>query len=141
MRHRLLSFTVLFACLAFIAMPAAAENDEAVASAGSAASPWLAMADAGKYQETWDTASSLFRDAVTPEEWTKAVTAARQPFGALTSRELGSAKFYRELPGAPDGEYVVLIFDSAFENKAKAVETVTVMKDGDAWRVSGYFIR
>ena len=30
------------------------------------------------------------------------------------------------LPGAPDGEYVVIQFETAFQNKARAVETVTL---------------
>ena len=47
-----------------------------------------------------------------------------------------------ELPGAPDGEYVVFQFDTQFERKRAAVETVTPMCDPDgSWRVSGYFIR
>jgi hypothetical protein len=46
------------------------------------------------------------------------------------------------LPGAPDGEYVVIQFMSSFENKRFAIETVTPMKDKDAkWRVSGYYMR
>jgi hypothetical protein len=37
---------------------------------------------------------------------------------------------------------VVLKLNTTFENKAVAIETVTVMKDYDGkWRVAGYFIR
>ena len=33
-------------------------------------------------------------------------------------------------------------FESSFEHKASAVETVTPMKDADGtWRVSGYYIK
>jgi len=46
------------------------------------------------------------------------------------------------MPGAPDGKYVIIQYDTVFENKASAVETVTPMVDPDgSWRVSGYFIR
>ncbi len=52
------------------------------------------------------------------------------------------ATFTRTVPGAPDGEYVVIQFDTQFENKAAAVETVTPMREKDgSWRVSGYFIK
>jgi hypothetical protein len=46
------------------------------------------------------------------------------------------------LPGAPDGDYVVIQFVTSFGNKKSAIETVTPMleKDG-SWRVSGYYIR
>jgi hypothetical protein len=46
------------------------------------------------------------------------------------------------LPGAPDGKYVVIQFESSFSNKKAAIETVTLMMDSDVkWRVSGYFIK
>ena len=46
------------------------------------------------------------------------------------------------MPGAPDGEYVVIQFETSFENKKHAIETVTPMMDKDGtWRVSGYYIR
>jgi len=46
------------------------------------------------------------------------------------------------MPGAPDGEYVVIQFESSFANKKSAVETVTPMKGEDGvWRVSGYYIK
>jgi len=42
----------------------------------------------------------------------------------------------------PDGEYVVIQYDSSFEHKQSAVETVTPMLDKDGkWRVSGYYIK
>jgi len=56
-----------------------------------------------------------------------------------TSDHKGSKSF---VPGAPDGEYVVLRFETSFENKAKAIETVTPMREKDGtWRVSGYYIK
>jgi hypothetical protein len=46
------------------------------------------------------------------------------------------------LPGAPDGEYVVIQFETSFENKKSAIETVTPMIEiNGGWRVSGYFIK
>jgi hypothetical protein len=44
--------------------------------------------------------------------------------------------------GAPDGEYVVIQYDTKFDNKAAAVETVTVARGKDGvWRVAGYYIK
>ena len=39
------------------------------------------------------------------------------------------------------GEYVVLQFDSTFDNKVVSVETVTTVLENGDWRVIGYFIR
>jgi hypothetical protein len=46
------------------------------------------------------------------------------------------------LPGAPDGKYVVVQFDTSFQRKKSALETVTPMMEKDGkWRVSGYYIK
>ncbi|HXF81037.1 MAG TPA: DUF4019 domain-containing protein, partial [Usitatibacter sp.] len=59
----------------------------------------------------------------------------------LIARKVRSARYTRELPNAPAGEYVVIQYDTRFERVPHAVETVTPMKDPDGtWRVSGYFV-
>lgn len=119
----------------------AAETDD-TSKAQTAAKAWLALVDAEKYGQSWDEAALLFRSAVMKAEWERAAKAARGPLGALQSRTFKSADYTRSLPGAPDGEYVVIQFDSRFANKASAVETVTPMRDKDgAWRVAGYYIK
>jgi hypothetical protein len=111
-------------------------------AAEQAALTWLAAADAGNAAETWTSASSVFRRAVAQEQWARLLDAARAPLGALVSRTLATGEPKRELPGAPDGEYVVLTFNTVFEKKRSAAEIVTPMRDDDGqWRVSGYFIR
>ena len=47
-----------------------------------------------------------------------------------------------DIPDAPEGEYVVIQFDTVFENKKEAIETITPMLDPDGkWRVAVYFIK
>ncbi len=110
--------------------------------AEAAAREWLALADAGDASATWNSAAVLFQRAVPADQSARSLAAAREPLGAVVSRTLREAKPMTELPGAPDGEYVVFQFDTQFERKRAAVETVTPMRDPDgSWRVSGYFIR
>jgi hypothetical protein len=79
---------------------------------------------------------------VTQGAWNQQVAAVRQPLGKVLERKLKSATPAKSLPGAPDGEYVVIQYQVRYENKASAVETITPMKDGErGWRVSGYFIK
>ena len=53
-----------------------------------------------------------------------------------------SAETKTSLPGAPDGKYVIIQFDTSFEHKKSTVETVTPMQEADgSWKVSGYFIK
>jgi len=120
-----------------VSPPAAAE-----ASARAAAEAWLALVDQGKYGESWDQAAAYFRKAVSREKWVQSMNAFREPLGKVLERKETSARFASTLPGAPDGAYVVIQFETSFSNKKSAVETVTPMLDPDGqWRVSGYFIR
>jgi len=106
------------------------------------AESWLALADAGKYDETWNEAAAYFKNAISKERWSDAMKSTRTPLGALLDRKLKSAKYTKTLPGAPDGEYVVIQYETSFEHKKSAVETITPMLDKDGkWRVSGYFIK
>lgn len=115
------------------------EHDPA---AERAALDWLALTDRGDAAASWAAAAVLFRHAVTAQQWDQALAAVRAPLGALVTRRIQSARAASELPGAPDGEYIVLEFTTAFEHKRVAIETVTPMRDPDRqWRVAGYFIR
>jgi hypothetical protein len=68
--------------------------------------------------------------------------AVRKPLGKLVSRKVKSTSYKTFFPGAPDGQYVVIEFETSFENKKSAIETVTPMMDNDGkWRVSGYYIK
>jgi Protein of unknown function (DUF4019) len=132
----------LLLALCLLVPAAQAEEREEIARAQRAAAAWLALVDGGKYAESWDSSAALFKAAMTRPEWERALKSARSPLGALKARTLKAATFSRSLPGAPDGEYVVLQFDAQFVNKAAAIETVTPMREKDGfWRVSGYYIR
>lgn len=116
--------------------------DQPEAAAASAALTWLKLVDAGDYAQSWATAAELFRNRIGRDAWVSRVSGLRDPLGAVTSRELAGAKFERSLPGAPDGEYVIVRYTTRFEHKAGAVETVVPMKDTDGhWHVSGYFLK
>jgi hypothetical protein len=130
------------ATLILVGFSASAADSDAIAQAQVAAKSWLSLTDSAKYGQSWDDAASLFKGAVTRVAWEKALEGVRSPLGAVKARKVQSVTFTRTLPGAPDGEYVVIQFESEFENKAAAIETVTPMHDKDGtWRVSGYFIK
>ena len=133
--------TVCLATLLAFASPLVAIAGDKEESARQAALAWLTLVDTKQYAQSWDATALLFRGQVNRADWVKAVAAARKPFGDLISRKLISATYATSLPGAPDGEYVVLQFATVFTNKAQAVETITPMLDEGRWRVSGYFVR
>ena len=128
--------------LIFSGITALAADSKKEVAALHAAEKWLAMVDSEKYVESWKEASEFFRNAVQPQQWEQSMRAVRKPLGTLIFRKVKSKTYRTSLPGAPDGEYVVIQFETSFENKKSAIETVTPMMDKDGkWRVSGYYIR
>lgn len=103
---------------------------------------WLKLVDEGKYSQSWERASAYFKGAITKARWVETLKAVRKPLGKSISRKLVAHEQKKGLPGAPDGLYAIFGFDTSFEHKAKAVETLTMVQESDgAWRAVGYFIR
>jgi hypothetical protein len=120
----------------------AASEPAAIELARRVANDWLRLVDSGAVSASWEQAAAAFKRAVTQQQWNDASAAVRAPLGSPKKRQEKSAMFTRTMPGAPDGQYVVLQYETSFENKAAATETVSLVLDTDAsWRVTGYFIR
>ena len=133
--------SLLIPCLLAGFLPIAAA-DEKTDQAVAAAKTWLELVDAKKYAESWVEAAPFFKNSINEKDWAKMIAPVRGPFGDVKSRELKNAQYRTALPGAPDGEYVVIQFQTSFQNKADSVETITPMKDDKGvWRVSGYYIK
>ncbi len=136
-----LGFVILL--VSILAFSQGVNADRSAEEAAVAASQsWVALVDEGKYSLSWEEAAEYFRMAVTVEQWLRSMRAFREPLGRVVSRKLKSRHYTNRLPGAPDGEYVVVQYETSFENKKSAIETITPMLDKDGkWRVSGYYIK
>lgn len=118
-----------------------AQAEEKTDAAVTATKAWLALVDAKEYKKSWQEAAPYFKANVKEEKWEEMIAGVRNPLGKAESRELLSATHKTALPGAPDGEYVVIQFKTKFTGKQDSVETITPMKTDGVWRVSGYFIK
>jgi len=107
----------------------------------TAAREWLNIVDAGNYSESWQKTDSLFQSQLSQNEWDKALKGVRTPLGKVNSRSESSTKEYATLPGVPDGEYLVIQFQTDFQNKKPATETLTLSKSSGKWLPVGYFIK
>ena len=135
-RRALLAAPLLAASLAI------AQEDIDVKPAMGIAEAWLAGLDAGRYGQGWEEAAPMLKERMEKVKWEISMESVRAPLGIPIHRKLRQALYTRSLPNAPDGEYVVIQYDTRFENRPLSTEIVTPMKDRDgAWRVSGYIIR
>ena len=140
MIHRIACIFFLGVLLVSVSVTKADSKKENAAI--SEALKWLTEIDEGKYGASWNDAAEYFKNAVKKEQWVHSLESVRKPLGNLISRELNNAVYKTSLLGVPDGQYVVIQFQTSFENKQSAIETVTPMLDKDGtWRVSGYYIR
>jgi Protein of unknown function (DUF4019) len=107
-----------------------------------ASTKWLALLDAGKTGAAWDSGSPYLKSVVTRTKWIDGITDARKPFGKFVKRT--PTKFARShsMPGAPEGDYSIIEFDTEFENGKRAQEQIIwMLGEREVWSVSGYFIR
>ena len=136
----LASIAILAALLT--ASPPSSGEDTPEVQAQAAAWTWLALVDAGGYQQSWVAAADHFQNSIEEWQWVSTVSKVRRPLRAVKSRTVSSVIFVPSSPGAPGGEHFVIQFATNFRKKPAATETVTVMKNLDGrWRVSGYYIR
>lgn len=135
--------TLITAFLIIVVLAQTSFSDQTKESAAiSVAENFLQLVDSGRYSESWDATSKLFKSQISKQEWAEQLDTVRPLFGNIINRKIEDQKYTKSLPGAPDGEYVVIQFSTEFENKKKAIETVTPMLESDGeWRVSGYYIR
>ena len=139
MNRLLVGLFIGILCMAGCNLPS---NPDAETAAISVAETWLELVDSQRYAESWEQAAEYFQSVITKDKWQQVMQGGRRPFGETISRKLRSQRYTTSLPGAPDGEYVVIQFNTSFENKKSAIETLTPMLDKDGkWRVSGYYIR
>lgn len=140
MKHYVTLFALICVLSAFVGVAYSADEKEKAAT--EAATQWLALTDSRQYAESWFQASSAFRGAMSKEQWKNALDSVRTPLGKVESRQLKIANYTTAMPTGPSGEYVILQYETSFENAPRMIETVTPMLEKDGkWKVSGYYIK
>jgi len=102
-------------CLRTNAIAADVNDNTGVADA--AAQNWLALIDAGNYSELGRKLLRFFGAQSRNRVWENSMNTFRQPLGNLVSRKLKSAEHLTEMPGAPDGQYVLMQFETSFATR------------------------
>lgn len=137
---KLILNSILIGMMLFATQVNAREAVDPVVTASLSAITQLQKIDEGNYnlEEGY---ASIFISLVTQEQWSNQIGAVRGPLGAVVLRETLKGEYLTSLPGMPDGDYIILQFQTEFENKKESVETVTMILEESAWRLGGYFIK
>jgi hypothetical protein len=104
------------------------------------ASKWLSVVDAGNYAESFAMFPARIRSGGNAFEkhWVSFLRMKRAPLGHVLSRKLIKAWFTKTLPGSPDGYYEFFHYNSSFQHKTQAAESVVLTKESGNWQVSAY---
>lgn len=134
---------ILFVCMAVVCLsfPVQGHSAGMMEEARQAADKWLPSIDGGHYTESWQMASGMFKEKISQKEWVETAGSTLEPLGAVVSRDLRAIVFTHFVPNHPDGDYMIIRFNTKFKEKPDAIETVTLVKEKDnTWKVGGYFV-
>ena len=137
--HAVLIVAALFMIL--IPLYNQSPDSDKVEQAKPTAVEFLGLIDGGKYAESWESSASLMQDKVTRNDWIDKLNKARNLSGELLQRVQKSASYATEVKDSPEGEYIMLIYESDFQRAEDVSEYVTVMLEDDEWKVAGYFMQ
>ena len=132
------SLRSIFALTLIILSSTIANADQSAAL--TAAKAWLALVDAGEYQQSWLTANKTLKEQSEKEEWANYLKAIRKPFGKVISRSVTRSRTVSQIQGMPDGEYFQVQFEVKPLNRT-GMERMTVAKESGSWKVAGYMVR
>src|SRR3954454_25248090 len=103
-------------------------------SARNAAERWLALLDSGDYEEAFEWEAQDFRMTRAQKQFVRYMQARRQPFGKELGRKAIGSQPAQKLAGVPEGNYMGVIFKTAFENKHETAERVILVRQTIGWR-------
>jgi hypothetical protein len=119
-----------------------ADPDPDVALARTAALDWLALADAGKMDATWDEAATSFQKVQKKADWVKGLGGARPVVGKVLTRRFLNYEIRAVLPNLPPAKYITIRFSTAFEKHKDGQESVTLIRDGArGFRTMSYYLQ
>lgn len=134
MTKRAILFLTLLLVVSNLAVAQDAED-----KARFAAEQWIVLVDDAQYTQSWKEAAKGFQDAISSADWEKKASSERAQLGTKQSRKLKEIKSTNAAKGLPAGQYVLVRYQSAYEKKKIALETVTAVREGDGiWRVIAY---
>ena len=126
-------FLLFLFCLS---LPAAAEMKTPVIAA---AESFFELRDAGSLQQAWWEGSEILHQTTRMDRWMEDMRIQSELMGDLVKRSLRSRVQRSTMPGLPDGEYVILLYDVSFEHKKAGLEILVMLHDASGdWRLVSY---
>jgi hypothetical protein len=139
--HVRLLFTALaaacFALLAAMRVHASAEDE--VNQALSASQAWIAVIDAGRYDDSYSFTCEEMRTKFPQDRWVDVLKTIRSPWGKVLDRHQMSHIYEPHGVKGLEGECMIITYNTNFKNLNNATEQVVLKWEDGQWRGAGYF--
>ena len=134
-----------FRKLGFVLLPllwffGCADSAELGEDIRSAADESLTLLDQDDYFGAWESSALIFKEVVSRDAWNSQMEGVRKKFGKAKTRTRTNAIVQKDPSNHPPGEYIMLNFDTGFEQD-DATETLVLFKEDNQWRLAGYFTK
>ena len=125
-----------------VAVAGCTSNPEDATKDGiAAATSWLELVDAGKYDDAWAASADEIKNVGPKAAFAKMMDQTRAPLGKEVSRAVKDKGYAKDPQNASPGEYVQIHFTTSFADAKPTTELVIVKKQPDGvWKVGQYSV-
>jgi hypothetical protein len=116
-----------------------AQLDQEKVKARNVCETWAKVLDSRDFTTAYQQTSQYFKTTVPAADWAKFHNSL-DSFGINNKREFLAAEFFQGKAENKIFEYIVCKFNSSFTKKKVAVETISVIREANEWKIMGYFI-
>lgn len=128
---------VLITCLCNSSTATELYSSQALAEAER----FIAIIDKGDYSHAYSSASFCMHFLKHEAEWVDEQIRTRKLIGKPLSRQLKSIRSRETYPGLPDGDYLLIHYQTETEHKAKATEVILLRHQEKQWQVCLYYLK
>lgn len=107
----------------------------------AAATEFLQMVDAGRYDDSWQIADPFLQKKVPLPDWQAKLTKIKETFGPVAERSLDDVNFTAPAEELPESEFIMLQYETRFQKQEMNEVITLVLGNDNRWRVVGYFIQ
>jgi len=116
-----------------------AQLDQEKINARNVCETWAKILDRRDFTKAYQQTSLYFKSTVPASDWVR-FHDSLDVFGINSKREFIAAEFFQGKAQNKVFEYIVCKFKSSFTKKHVAVETISVIREANEWKIMGYFI-
>ncbi len=105
------------------------------------AESFISSIDKSDFSTAYDSASTVLQLQSPQDQWVREQGLSFQLLGKAQERQLKTVRARDSYPGLPDGNYLIVCYQTRTEYKDEAIEVLLLREQGPLWQVCKYSIR